>query len=727
MFLLADLRSPPFFSDTRDETMVMKNKRPNKHYLEADEDFQENAQSIIEEHESVARKHIGLTKWLTGIVAVCWSLFQLALPEFILLNSSYVRAIHLAFALSLAYLSFPMLKKLKPGKLRALWDTDKLPVIDIILALLSAVSVMYMVVNYEEIAARMGNASTLDMVMSTAIVILLLEGTRRTLGWPLAVLALLFILYCHFAQSDFIPAVMQFRARSFEYIITKLAIGTQGIFGVPLDVSANMVFLFVLFGSILEKSGGGEFFVNVAYSLLGRYRGGPAKAAVLASGLTGMVSGSSIANTVTTGMFTIPLMKKSGYPAEKAAAVEVAASTNGQLMPPIMGAAAFIIAEYCGLSYFEVLRAAFIPAIVSYLALIYITHLEACKLGLKGLPVYELPDFFETLRGGLHFLFPIGMMLYELIIARHSPEKAAFRAIIFLVALIIVRNLYLAAKNESEGIGGGLIKSFHELLASLIAGARNMITIGVAVAAAGIIVGSVTMGGGQLIVEAVDTFAGNSIFLILLFAGVASLILGMGLPTTATYIVMASLTAGIIIQLADDSGVLIPVLAAHLFVFYFGILADDTPPVGLAAYAASAIAKSNPLKTGVQGFTYDLRTAVLPFMFVFNTEFLLMRSVDGEWINISIGWYMFYIFIAALLAMMIFAIITQRYFITSIKWYQIPYEFPLLIIGCVVFAWPDYVMRNFAFFNRSQWNLVAILALFCFALSQYFWKKSRSS
>ena len=704
----------------------MNKEHPDNHYFDSDEDFKHSstAESILDEHEAIAREHKGTVKWITGAVALSWTIFQLALPEFLLLNSAFIRAIHLAFALSLAFLSFPMLKKLKPKYFSCLWATNKLPIIDILFALLAICCTMYMVVYYEDIASRMGDPTTMDLLMGGGIIILLLEGCRRALGWPLSILALLFMIYCNFAQASFIPDAMQFRSRSIPYIVSKLAIGTDGIFGIPLDVSANMVFLFVLFGSILEKSGGGEFFVNLAYSLLGRYRGGPAKAAVLASGLTGMVSGSSIANTVTTGMFTIPLMKKTGYPGEKAAAVEVAASTNGQLMPPIMGAAAFIIAEYCSLTYFEVLRAAFIPAVASYIALIYITHLEACKLGLKGLPKEELPNFIETLMSGMHFLLPIAMMLYELIIQRHSPEMAAFRAIILLCILIIIRNCYKCIVNNEGGIKAGLIKSLHELVASMIGGARNMITIGVAVAAAGIIVGSVTMGSGQLIVDAVDRFANNSIFIILLLSGIASLILGMGLPTTATYIVMASLTAGIITQLAGDSGILLPMLAAHLFVFYFGILADDTPPVGLAAYAAAAIAKSNPLKTGIQGFTYDLRTAVLPFMFVFNTEFLLLKLDGDKWVNIDNFWSIGYIFGAAVLSMLIFCVITQKFFFTEIKWYQL-YEYILLLISCVIFAWPSYIMRHFMFINRVQWNFVAIGLLAIFVMSQLFWKRTR--
>ncbi len=705
----------------------MNKKHPDNHYFESDEDFSHStsAESILEEHEAVAREHKGTVKWVTGGVALCWTLFQLALPEYLLLNSAFIRAIHLAFALSLAFLSFPMLKKLKPKSLSCLWATNKLPIIDILFALLAICCTMYMVVYYEDIASRMGNPTTIDMLMGGGIILLLLEGCRRALGWPLTILALLFMLYCNFAQSSFIPDAMQFRSRSLSYIVSKIAIGTDGIFGIPLDVSANMVFLFVLFGSILEKSGGGEFFVNLAFSLLGRYRGGPAKAAVLASGLTGMVSGSSIANTVTTGMFTIPLMKKAGYPAEKAAAVEVAASTNGQLMPPIMGAAAFIIAEYCSLTYFEVLRAAIIPAVASYIALIYITHLEACKLGLKGLPKEELPNFFEVLFSGLHFLLPIIIMLYELIIERRSPELAAFRAILFLCVLIVIRNCYKCVVEKKGGLKAGLIKSAKELIASMIGGARNMITIGVAVAAAGIIVGSVTMGSGQLIVDAVDHFADNSIIAILLLSGFASLILGMGLPTTATYIVMASLTAGIITQLAGDSGIIIPMLAAHLFVFYFGILADDTPPVGLAAYAAAAIAKSHPLKTGLQGFLYDLRTAILPFMFVFNTEFLLLKLDGDTWVNIGGFWNISYIFGAALLTMFLFCIITQRFCFTNIKWYQ-TYEYLLLIVPCLVFAWPEYLMKHYMFMNRTQWNFAAMGILGIFIISQLFWKATRT-
>ncbi|MBW1713390.1 MAG: TRAP transporter permease, partial [Deltaproteobacteria bacterium] len=447
----------------------------------------------------------------------------------------------------------------------------------------------------------------------------------------------------------------------FSRFMSQETISTEGIFGIPLDVSATIVFLFVLFGSVMEKAGGGEWFVRMAFSLLGSFRGGPAKAAVLASGLTGIVSGSSIANVVTTGTFTIPLMKSVGYPAKKAAAVEVAASTNGQLMPPIMGAAAFIIAEYCNVSYIEVVKHAFVPAVISYFALFYITHLEAGKLGLKGVPRAELPRFFSTLFEGIHFLIPLGALIYELMVMRHSPQLSAFNAILVLGALIIIRGPILA-RREGKSFWWGIQVALVTIWEALVAGGRNMIGIGVAVSAAGIIVGVVTMGLGGLIVEVVDTIAGGNLIILLIITAIASLLLGMGLPTTANYIVMASLTAKVIVELGADYGLEVPLIAAHLFVFYFGILADDTPPVGLAAYAAAAIAKSDPIPTGVQGFTYDIRTAILPFMFIFNTQLLLI-GVDT--------WYQaVWIFITGVVAMFAFACATQGFFVVKNKWWE---------------------------------------------------------
>lgn len=684
---------------------------------------------FVDEYEQGLRGHRGPARRVIPIVAAAWSLFQLSLPKLVLLPSETVRAVHLAFAVALAYLSFPALRRLRRGP-AFLSSGDRLPWIDVALALVAAASACYMVLDYEGIAERMGDPNLRDILVGGTLIVLLLEATRRALGTALAVLATLFLLYCRFAE--YVPDAFAFRSRDVSYIVSKIALGTEGIFGVPLDVSASTVFLFVLFGAMLAKSGGGRFFVRLAFSLLGRFKGGPAKAAVLASGLTGMVSGSSIANTVTTGTFTIPLMKRAGYPAEKAAAVEVAASTNGQLMPPIMGAAAFIIAEYCRVPYLDVVRAAIVPAVISYIALIYITHLEASKLGLKGLPREELPGFRETLLGGVHFLIPIGFLLYQLIVLRHSPQLSAFWAIVALVVLIIVRNLVVSAR-EARVVGRtdppagrgraspharALRESARQLWESLVAGGRGMVGIGVAVAAAGIIVGAVTMGPGQLITDAVDTLAGGSIILILILTAVASLVLGMGLPTTATYIVMASLTARVITDLAGGAGLAVPLLAAHLFVFYFGILADDTPPVGLAAYAASAIAKSPPIRTGVQGFAYDLRTALLPFMFIFNTELLLLRYVGGSFARITSWPEILVIFGTGAVAMLAFAALTQNYFAARNRLH----ESLLLLLVTAVLLRPQLFADRLGWGTRYVWYAVGV-AIF---LGTYLLQRSRS-
>ena len=621
----------------------------------------DKAQRIVDEAEGGTRNiESGLSRWVIPVIAACWSLFQLAISSFILLESTYVRAIHLAFAICLVFLSHPLFKKPKKNRiLNYFANNDRFTAVDIIIALAATFLALYIAIDYIGISGRQGAPIFRDVIIGFALVVLLLEAARRALGPALPIVAIIFILYSFF--GPYMPAVLAFKGVSIKRFIGQITLSTEGIYGVPLDVSATIVFLFVLFGAMLDKAGAGKYFVDLAFSLLGRFKGGPAKAAVLASGLTGMVSGSSIANTVTTGTFTIPLMKSVGYPAHKAGAVEVACSTNGQLMPPIMGAAAFIIAEYCNLEYVAVIRAAFIPAVVSYIALMYITHLEASKLGLEGIAKEELPDFWKTFIAGIHFLIPLVFLIVELVVFRHSPALAAFRAILALTALIFIQNIYRSIK-KNEPVMKGLRHAVWQVGTSLVAGGKNMMGIGVAVAAAGIIVGVVTLGLGGIITEVIEVLSGGNFLLILIITAIASLILGMGLPTTANYIVMASLTAPVILTLGEKNGIVIPLIAAHLFVFFFGILADDTPPVGLAAFAASAIAKSDPIKTGVQGFTYDIRTAILPFMFIFNTELLLI-GVD------SVG-YAVWIFITALLAMFAFAALTQGFFFTKNKWFE---------------------------------------------------------
>ena len=644
---------------------------------------------IAEEAEFGSRRLKGVDRFIIPGIAAVWSLFQLSLPQILLLDSVSVRCIHLAFAILLVYLSYPALKKRKTtGVFSFLSMKRGIPIIDYIIGIVAASAALYLAVNYAELSHRQGAPTPFDIIIGIVLVVLLLEAARRSLGPFLVIVVTLFVIYSFF--GPYMPDVIAFKGVSLGRFMSQITISTEGIYGIPLDVSSTIVFLFVLFGSMLDKAGGGKFFIDLAFSLLGKYKGGPAKAAVLASGLTGLVSGSSIANTVTTGTFTIPLMKSVGYPDYKAGAVEVAASTNGQLMPPIMGAAAFIIAEYCNIDYFDVVRAAFIPAIISYIALIYITHLEASKLGLTGLPPKHIPRFFKTLIRGLHFLIPLFYLIYELMILRHTPQLAAYRAIQILVILIFAQNLFNAYKAKSS-FSHAIKTSIRQVWEALVAGGRNMMGIGVAVAAAGIIVGVVEMGLGGLIVEVIDTIAGGNLVLLLIITAVASLILGMGLPTTANYIVMASLTVPVIVQLSEDYGLVVPLIAAHLFCFFFGILADDTPPVGLAAYAAAAIAKSDPIRTGLQGFTYDIRTAILPFMFIFNTDLLL--------INVTSWLHILAVFITGVLAMFAFASLTQNFFIAKNRIYE------ALILGGVtlILLRPVLFVNYFHFGNKFIW------------------------
>jgi len=612
------------------------------------------AAEIAEEAEVGSRHLHGGARRALSLVAGAWSVFQflqLGVPQLQRMNSDTLRAIHLMFAIALVYLAFPALRKHKThGAWRFLSARDHLPWVDVALAAAGAFAAVYYALDYGGISLRQGHPLLRDVVVGLVLIALLLEAARRCLGWAMAALATAFIAYSFLGPH--MPEALAFRGVSLGRLVGQLTLSQEGIYGIPLRVSAMTVFLFVLFGATLEKTGGGRYFVQLSFSLLGRFKGGPAKAAVLASGLTGMVSGSSIANTVTTGTFTIPLMKRGGYPAVKAAAVEVAASTNGQLMPPIMGAAAFIIAEYCNMSYLEVVRAAIVPATISYIALVYITHLEASKLGLKGLPAEELPRFLPVFLGGIHFLIPLAVLI-AMLVQGFSPQVAAFYATLTLAATVLAKGLVDAACAR-QAVWPALLGRLRVLWQSLVAGGRAMIGVAVACAAAGIIVGVVSLGPGQRITEIVTAVSQGNIFLILIVTAVASLVLGMGLPTTATYIVMASLVAEVIVHLAARAGVEIPRVAAHLFCFYFGILADDTPPVGLAAYAASAIARSDPIRTGIQGFTYDLRTAVLPFIFVFNTDLLL-------W-HVHAWWHIAVIFTTGTVAMLAFAALTLNFF-----------------------------------------------------------------
>ncbi len=654
------------------------------------------AQRIKEEEELGLRRVTGWPAYIVPAIALCWSLFQLSLSSWLLLDSTIIRSIHLAFALAIVFLSYPTLRRdVRIPGLSWLGEKHKIPFADYLIAILAVVAALYIALDYEGIANRVGRPNTRDVVIGVFLVFILLDAARRVIGPALPVIAGIFTAYAFL--GPYMPDFLAFKGVSLSRYVGQISLTTEGIFGIPLDVSARIVFLFVLFGAMLERAGAGKFFIDMAMSLLGRYKGGPAKAAVLASGMTGIVSGSSIANVVTTGTFTIPMMKKVGYPDYKAGAIEVAVSTNGQLMPPVMGAAAFIIAEYVNIPYLEVCKAAAIPAFASYMALFWLVHLEAGKLGMKGLPKVDLPAFWFTLKNGWHYLFPILMLLYELIIPRHSPDLAAFRSILVL-ALIMLFQHVVQRKAKGVTIGEGMKMGALDILNGLIGGARNMVSVAVATASAGIVVGVVTMGLGGLITSVIDTLSMGNLFLMLLITAGACLILGMGLPTTANYIVMASLTAPALVTIAGWQGFEVPLIAAHLFVFYFGILADDTPPVGLAAYAASAIAKSDPIKTGLQGFAYDIRTAVLPFMFIFNTDMLLL-GIDSFPLAI-------YIFAMTCVGMFAFGSATQAYFITRTRWYEI-----ILLLGVALIMFRPGFFAHYVGIDNHYLSYLVGLAL----------------
>lgn len=701
--------------------------------------------------ETGGRAATGMAAKILFVVPLLWSLFQLwiasPLPyivEFGVFNSTESRSIHLAFATFLAFAAYPMIR----GR-----NVDHVPFYDWILALAAAFAASYLYVFYRELSSRPGSPTTQDLVVALGGMVLLLEATRRALGLPLTIVAGVFLFYA--LAGPYMPDVISHKGASFNKLASHMWLGTEGVFGVALGVSTSFVFLFVLFGALLERAGAGNYFIQVAYAMLGHMRGGPAKAAVVSSGLSGVISGSSIANVVTTGTFTIPLMKRVGFPATKAGAVEVAASTNGQLTPPIMGAAAFLMVEYVGISYLEVIKHAILPAMISYVALIYIVHLEACKLKMKGIErlnrptlaqrmlnwvvillglsaltfiVYygigwlkvllgeaavwvlgplllltyiglvgyatrfpdlaeddpeeamdTLPEVGATVKTGLYFLLPVVVLVWCLTVERFSPQLSAFWATVFMIFIVITQQPLKAFFRKKGSFLAETKTGFVDLMHSLVTGARNMVGIGVATATAGIVVGTVTLTGvGLVMTQFVEFISGGNLLLMLFFTAIISLILGMGLPTTANYIVVSTLMAPVIVTLGAQNGLLVPLIAVHLFVFYFGILADDTPPVGLAAYAAAAISGADPIRTGIQGFTYDIRTAILPFMFIFNTQLLLIGLT---------GWLDLLITIAsAVTAMLVFSAATQGYWFTkSYKW-----ESALLLLITFTLFRPGY-------------------------------------
>ena len=558
------------------------------------------------------------------------------------------------------------------------------------LALISLLATFYLVIEYEGLVYRQGILASVDLfgfkvsyelILGSLGILLLLEATRRAIGIPLVAIALIFLLFSIFGQK--MPDLISHQGLSITRLVGYHWFGGEAIFGIPISVSVSFIFLFVLFGATLDAAGGGKYFLNLAFALVGKMRGGPAKAAILASGLTGLISGSSVANTVTTGTFTIPIMKRTGLTPTKAGAIEVAASVNGQIMPPIMGAAAFVMAELLGISYFTVITHAFLPAIISYIALFYISHLESVKLDIKGLPESQIPPLGKTFLSGIHFLIPIFILVYLLLVERWTAASAVFYSILSLFFIIFIKEI-LTAIRLNQGFLNGIREGYNKVITGLEKGALNMISVAIAIATAGIIVGAVASTGlSNNLIVIVEAISGGNVITLLLLTAVLCIILGMGLPTTANYLVVAALMAQVVVEVGSASGYVFPLIAIHLYVFYYGLMADVTPPVGLASYAAAAISKADPIKTGVQAFWYSLRTGILPIVFIFNPELLL--------IGVENIWHALTIVVTSLTAILIFTAATQGWFINRLKWYEIVV---FLLISMSLFR-PGYILDKF--------------------------------
>ena len=720
----------------------------------------EALQQLVADSDTGGRKPQGLTRHIIFAVALVWALFQYwyasPLPFALgwgILNDTEARAIHLAFALFLSFAAWPAFKRS---------PRDRVPAIDWLLAGLAAFAGAYIMLFYAQLATRPGQPTTMDIAVAATGLVLLLEATRRAIGWPMAALAVIFLAYC--MAGPWLPEVLAHKGASLSRLMSHMWLTTEGVYGIALGVSAGTIFVYVLFGSLLDRAGGGNYMMQVSFAALGHLRGGPAKVAVVSSALNGMISGSSVSNVVSGGIFTIPLMKKAGYGGVKAGAIETMSSVNGQIMPPVMGAAAFLMVEYVGIPYVQVMKHAILPALISYIALFYIVHLEALKAGMEGLPrrqqssgqqrlisfvmtvsgfiilsaityygigfiktlfgssaapiiaivllaaylfllwvgsrqpeleiddpnspVFELPETGPTVRSGLHYLLSVVVLVWCLMVEQLSPGLSAFWATMFMIFIMVTQKPILAALRGSGALGTAFKAGVRDLIDGLVTGARNMIGIGVATAAAGIIVGTVSLTGvGLVMTEIVELLSGGNLMLMLILVAVISLILGMGLPTTANYIVVSTLMAPVVVELGAQSGLIVPLIAVHMFVFYFGLMADVTPPVGLASFAAAAIAKHDPIKVGITAFYYSMRTAILPFLFIFNTQLLLIGLTGPIHTVITIG--------TAIIAMLVFAAATQGYFLTKTRWWE---TLALLLVCFTLFRpgfWMDMVYPPF--------------------------------
>lgn len=595
-----------------------------------DEYKQFNADELLKKYDSEADKRVltGFVGKLVAAIAICFTLFQLYTSFFGVLDAHLQRAIHLSFGMCLIFLLYPT---------RRSWPRDSVHPLDVVLSIVGAALPMYVVVTYQQLVMRAGTVTSIDYIIGAVGCLMVLEACRRVVGKPIVIVATAFILYAF--AGPYLPDVLAHRGVSPSDLVAHLYFTTEGVFGIPLGVSSTFIFLFILFGAYLESTGLGKFFIDIANSIAGWASGGPAKVTVLASGMMGTVSGSSVANVVGVGSFTIPMMKKLGYNKEFAGGVEAAGSTGGQIMPPIMGAAAFLMAEFIGVPYLEVVKAAVIPALLYYSGIWIAVHLEAKRKGLKGIPRNELPSLKDVFLERGHLALPLVTIIY-LLVEGQTPTKAALWAIIIAIGASMLRK-----STRMKPI---------QIIEGLENGAKGVLGVLVACATAGIIIGVVTKTGvGLKLASGLIELAGGMLLPAMFFTMITSLILGMGVPTTANYVITSTIAAPALINMG------VPIIAAHMFVFYFGIIADITPPVALAAYAASGISGGNPMKTGVVASKLAVAAFVVPYVFVYAPVLLMVNATTFQ-IIIAGG--------AAICGMWGLGVAMIGYWYTSVHW-----------------------------------------------------------
>ena len=713
-------------------------------------------EQIVKDADVGGREPVGKVGVLLAIVAAMWSVFQLwyasPLPftfRWGIFNDTEARSIHLAFATFLSFIAYPAFKSSSRGTV---------PWTDWLLAIVGAFCAAYLYIFYNELAARPGRPTQLDIWCGIVGVVIMLEATRRAMGFGMLVTTGVFLAFVFL--GPFMPDAIMHKGASVSRFISHMWLTSEGVFGVALGVSVQFIFLFVLFGTLLDIAGAGNYMMQMSLATLGHLRGGPAKVAVVSSALNGVVSGSSVSNVVSGGIFTIPMMKRTGYSGVKAGAIEAASSVNGQIMPPVMGAAAFLMVEYVGIPYSEIIKHAALPAIISYIALFYIVHLEALKydmqpikrdriapwterlvgwgLGWGGtaavigaiyfliqgvralagehagwvlagmcvvayvalmayssrypdIPVDDptkeithLPDTWPVVRAGLYFFIPLIILVWMMTVEELSPGLSAFWATLSAIVLVVFQPAMNAWMRKAGSVADGFRTGLANLYKGLVLGGRNMIGIGVATASAGLIVGAITLTGmGLMMTEFVEAVSGGNVLIMLILTALVCLLIGAGVPTTANYILVATLMAPVIVELGARSGLIIPLIAVHLFVFYFGIMADVTPPVGLASYAAAAISGDDPNATGWQATWYSFRTSVLPFVFIFNPA-LLFIGVGGVWEVILVC-------ATSTIASLLFAAASMGWFRVRCTWLEIS----LLLAATFFFFRPDWVVDQF--------------------------------